>query len=234
MKMAHEVESPQRRQVVLLAGLTAVSGAVDSASYLGLGHVFTSNMTGNWVVIAFALQGAKIPNLSRLSLSFVGFVVGAMISGRINRSRPAQEGEAWPQEVSVSLIISAALQIAVLFLWLGIGAADPVAADVFALLLAVSMGCQGGAVRTLGVVDMPTVVITSTVSGLSGDSVFGAGHQTRWKRRSAAVGAFFLGGLIGAMVGGSNHALSLIVSVLGLSVVVVGARRLLPAMESTA
>ena len=42
--------------------LTAVSGTVDAVSYLGLGHVFTANMTGNVVFLAFAAAGA--PNIS--------------------------------------------------------------------------------------------------------------------------------------------------------------------------
>jgi len=35
--------------------LTAVSGIVDAISFLGLGHVFTANMTGNVAFLAFAV-----------------------------------------------------------------------------------------------------------------------------------------------------------------------------------
>ena len=42
------------RLSVGLLVLTAVSGTVDAVSYLGLGHVFTANMTGNVVLLAFA------------------------------------------------------------------------------------------------------------------------------------------------------------------------------------
>ena len=38
--------------------LTVVSGLIDAVSYLGLGHVFTANMTGNVVIAGFALAGA--------------------------------------------------------------------------------------------------------------------------------------------------------------------------------
>ena len=42
----------------MLLGLTVVSGLIDAVSYLGLGHVFTANMTGNVVVLGFAAAGA--------------------------------------------------------------------------------------------------------------------------------------------------------------------------------
>jgi hypothetical protein len=42
----------------LLLTLTVVTGLVDAVSYLGLGHVFVANMTGNVVFLGFALAGA--------------------------------------------------------------------------------------------------------------------------------------------------------------------------------
>ena len=38
--------------------LTILTGVVDAASYLKLGHVFVANMTGNVVFLGFALAGA--------------------------------------------------------------------------------------------------------------------------------------------------------------------------------
>ena len=51
-------DHPPRRSVVTLAALTVVSGFVDAVSFLGLGHVFTANMTGNVVLLGFAAAGA--------------------------------------------------------------------------------------------------------------------------------------------------------------------------------
>src|SRR5207249_2292155 len=44
--------------VATLLGLTFVTGLIDGVSFLGLGHVFTANMTGNVVFVGFALGGA--------------------------------------------------------------------------------------------------------------------------------------------------------------------------------
>src|ERR1022692_4313140 len=65
--------------------LTLVSGLVDAVSYLGLGRVFTANMTGNVVVLGFAAAGA--PGFSApASLTSLGaFLVGAVVAGRAAR-----------------------------------------------------------------------------------------------------------------------------------------------------
>jgi len=53
-------QAPGRWDPILasLAVLTVVSGVGDAISYLGLGHVFVANMTGNVVFLGFAAAGA--------------------------------------------------------------------------------------------------------------------------------------------------------------------------------
>ncbi|HTF62891.1 MAG TPA: YoaK family protein, partial [Edaphobacter sp.] len=56
-------EARQERIVPLLLYLfTAVTGLIDAVSYIALGHIFTANMTGNIVLLGFALAG--VPGLS--------------------------------------------------------------------------------------------------------------------------------------------------------------------------
>src|SRR5690606_41517253 len=63
--------------------LSASTGVVDAVSYLGLGRVFTGNMTGNVLFLGFALVGVPgIPFLNN-AVALVGFVVGAIAAGRI-------------------------------------------------------------------------------------------------------------------------------------------------------
>jgi len=51
-------EAPQESILPLSLYLfTAVTGLVDAVSYIALGHVFTANMTGNIVLLGFALAG---------------------------------------------------------------------------------------------------------------------------------------------------------------------------------
>src|SRR5437588_12618597 len=72
---------PDRALVLALLALTAVTGLVDAASYLGLGHVFTANMTGNVVFLSFALAGAPGLSVPRCSTALVGFFIGALLGG---------------------------------------------------------------------------------------------------------------------------------------------------------
>ena len=46
----------------LLVVLTITTGLIDAVSVLGLGRVFTANMTGNIVFLGFAL--ARVPEFS--------------------------------------------------------------------------------------------------------------------------------------------------------------------------
>ncbi|WP_376935643.1 YoaK family protein [Arthrobacter liuii] len=64
--------------------------------------------------------------------------------------------------------------------------------------LAVTMGVQAGTARHLNVKDVPTVVVTSTITGLAADSRFGAGTHPFWGRRLAAVGLIMAGAAVGA------------------------------------
>ena len=67
----------------VLPGQTAVSGLIDAVSYLGLGHVFTANMTGNVVFLAFAAAGANGLSVPRSGTALVAFLVGAVVGGWI-------------------------------------------------------------------------------------------------------------------------------------------------------
>lgn len=70
-------EPPGRSLLTTLIVLTAVSGLVDAVSYLGLGHVFTANMTGNVVLLGFAAAGASGFSATACLTSLGAFLVGA-------------------------------------------------------------------------------------------------------------------------------------------------------------
>src|SRR2546429_2688514 len=76
------VEAKPRSLAALLVVLTITTGLVDAVSCLGLGRVFTANMTGNIVFLGFALAGAPGLSVSRSSASLAAFLVGALLGGR--------------------------------------------------------------------------------------------------------------------------------------------------------
>ena len=89
--MAADAQGPdQARRVepllVSLSLLTLVTGLVDAACYLGLGRVFTANMTGNAVLLAFGAAKAQGLPVLAPTVSLVGFLVGAAAGGRLASS----------------------------------------------------------------------------------------------------------------------------------------------------
>ncbi len=62
--------------------LTAVTGLVDAVSFLSLGHVFTANMTGNIVLLAFATAHVSGLSIARSLTALLAFLVGAILGGR--------------------------------------------------------------------------------------------------------------------------------------------------------
>src|SRR5689334_10208760 len=66
-----------------LHGMTAVTGLVDAVSFLSLGHVFTANMTGNIVLLAFGSTGVPQVSLAGSITALLGFLAGAAVGGRI-------------------------------------------------------------------------------------------------------------------------------------------------------
>jgi uncharacterized membrane protein YoaK (UPF0700 family) len=178
----------------ILLALTLLSGLIDAVCYLGLGRVFTGNMTGNVVVLGFAAAGAPGFSVSACLTSLLVFLVGAAAGGRIS------------QHVSLrSRLLAIAICSEVLF----VGAAAIVACLASTVasgwgrytviaILAFAMGIRNAVIRRLAIPDMTTTVLTQTLTGLASDSLFAGGTSIRAGRRSGAVIAMLAGAAAGA------------------------------------
>jgi uncharacterized membrane protein YoaK (UPF0700 family) len=76
------------RLVRSLLALTVVTGLIDAVSFLGLGHIFTANMTGNVVFLGFALGGAQGLSAIRSVTALFVFAFGSLLGGRVIKRRP--------------------------------------------------------------------------------------------------------------------------------------------------
>src|SRR5262249_29598 len=74
--------TPTPLLLLTLLALTAVSGLVDAVCYLGLGRVFTANMTGNVVLPGLPVAGARGFWVTATLTSLGFFLVGAFCAGR--------------------------------------------------------------------------------------------------------------------------------------------------------
>ena len=180
----------------LLLGLTVVTGLVDAVSYLLLGHVFTANMTGNVVILGFALAGASGFSPAASLLALAGFSVGALVWGRLVRS-PVHRGR--------TLLVTTATEAVLFGLALLVTAVGPNPSHCavrypLIALAALAMGTQNAAVRALAVPDMATNVLTSTITGIAADAALGESAQVRAGRRLLVVVAMLLGALAGGVL----------------------------------
>jgi uncharacterized membrane protein YoaK (UPF0700 family) len=91
--------------------LAATSGATDAIGYLTLGHVFTSAMTGNLVLLGVSLGHSNGERAGRVLVSLVCFMVGAAFGARIARS-PEPDDPVWPPAVTAALAIEVPIFIA--------------------------------------------------------------------------------------------------------------------------
>jgi len=183
-----------------LLGMTAVTGLVDAVSFLSLGRVFTANMTGNVVILAFAT--ARVPGLSiaRSSTALLSFLVGAVFGGRIMTRAGAD---------SQIRFAAQAFLLEDAFLFAASLCAIGYRRDLlehsfqpFALiaLTALAMGTRNAAVRKLAIPDLTTTVLTLTITGIGADSSLANGNNPRLARRVASVVAMLLGAALGAVI----------------------------------
>jgi uncharacterized membrane protein YoaK (UPF0700 family) len=180
-----------------LLTLTFTTGLVDGVSYLGLGHVFAANMTGNVVLLGFGIAGGShLPVLSPIvaALAFLlGAGAGGMLAARAADRHQVHLAGALGAEV---LLLSAATIVAAVTH----PKASSTSGDVVIALLAVAMGVRNATVRKVAVPDLTTTVLTMTLTGLAADSRWAGGTGAGSARRVAAVAAMLLGALSGALL----------------------------------
>lgn len=185
---------------LVLVVLTVATGLVDAVSVLGLGRVFTANMTGNVVFLGFAAVGAPGLSVSRYLASIAGFLMGATLGGRLGIAMSSLPRRRWL--LTVAIVEAGLFFVAALFaIGYDIETLTPVS-QLYAMIIltAVAMGLRNATVRQLAVPDLTTTVLTLTVTGIAADSSLAGGSNTRLGRRLASVVSIFAGGAIGALL----------------------------------
>ncbi|MEQ6901463.1 YoaK family protein [Nocardioides sp. YIM 152588] len=184
-----------RMHLWLMVALTFTTGINDAVGYLGLDKVFTGNMTGNVVILGMALVGGTDLPVLGPALALVGFMVGAVLAGRSLRGVTA----AWSPVTTVILVLVGTTMVGLGGALLLLGDAPGTGAMVTTTTLAATaMGAQAAAARHVGVKDVSTVVVTSTITGLAVDSRWGT-RKPGGARRLSAVVAITLGATAGAL-----------------------------------
>ncbi len=177
--------------------LTFTTGLVDAVSFIGIGRVFTANMTGNVALLGFGLAGrGNLPVLAPL-ISLGAFLVGAGAGGALAARRGTRRRNHIGAALAVEVVLIAGATLIVATVKIRIGGASGLAVIA---LLALAMGIRNATMRHVGVVDLTTTVLTGTLTNLAtGLPIFG-GSGKATARRLLTVLALLMGALTGALL----------------------------------
>ncbi|HEX7874305.1 MAG TPA: YoaK family protein [Sphingobium sp.] len=190
----------QKPLVWLLLLLSMTTGLVDAASVLGLGKVFTANMTGNVVFLGFAVAGTPGFHIAPHVVALLAFLLGALIAGQTGKWGAGRSMRRW-------LVTVAVMEAMLLWISAALATGFDVAAQApshslygIIALTGTAMGLRNGTIRQLKVPDLTTTVLTLTLTGLAADSGLAGGASPNWGRRIGSVAAIFAGAVIGALL----------------------------------
>jgi uncharacterized membrane protein YoaK (UPF0700 family) len=175
--------------------LSFTTGILDAATYLGLHGVFTANMTGNLIFISLGITGEATVPVIRALLALGGFAIGAAAAGRL--LRPGFGDWRIPAGILFVGVTLAACALAH-----GLSTGSALVLDALTVALAFAMGVQAMAARRVGVGDVTTVVVTSTLAGLMGENRLTGRSADRalTARRALAVATMGVGAVVGALL----------------------------------
>ena len=202
--------------------LTVTSGAVNAVSFLALGKVFSSVITGNLVLLGVAATTHSAPEALHAGLGIAGYAAGVLVGAPLAARRSHQAGT-WPASVTATLAAELVVLAGFCIGW-GLSGGSPHDGGQVALLIvaAAAMGMQSAAVRRLG--QMSSTYLTSTLLGVL------AGLATRTRpeglgRSLGALAAVVVGALAGGILAKSAYAWLPVAVLLPLGVVVAGSMK---------
>ncbi len=159
------VAADRQKWTIPILLLTWVAGTVDAIGYLGLGHVFTANMTGNAVLLGLSVGQGQALAAFRSVFALVGFIfglaVGAVLSHRRGTDLDQRRAFLGPMYVE-----TAALRVFALLWHLPFTPRTPTTIYMLIGISAIAMGIQSAAVRRLNLPEIATTVLTGTITSL--------------------------------------------------------------------
>lgn len=178
--------------------LATGSGAIDAFSFVALGSVFTSVMTGNLVLLGIAVVHTDPGAAARSAVSIAAYVTGVLAAARWLRGARATDDSPWPGRVSTALTAVAGAQAAVLTGWLATGTHPGTAAQIALVAAsAAAMGTQSAGVNALAVSGAATTYLTGTLTALVTELAT-TGSPVTMRRRFGVVAAALGGATLSA------------------------------------
>lgn len=212
-----------RVHVGCLLALTFGTGIVDSLSWISLNGVFTSNMSGNVLLLSMGAVGAGGTDWGPALFSLGWFLLGAAVAGRIGRGEPPR----WTSRTT-AVVAGVAVLLTVVAAATAVWPPHRFAASAFTVtaVLSFAMGAQGAAAVQVAVSQIITVAVSSTAVGLGMTLFLGVGlRDLGVLRRMLAIVLMGLGAAVGGVLAADAFAVGILVaSIVAASAAVVGHR----------
>jgi len=144
--------------------LSLAAGSADAAGFVGVGHVFTSNMTGNTVLLGIAIGQGHIAEAARSLYVIVIFMFGVALATRAGRG--VADGD-WPRIAARIIGLEKIVLLLFALGWTCTPRHIEAWNDVLLAFLAVAMALQSVAWTRLRAPGVGTTAITSTITALA-------------------------------------------------------------------
>jgi uncharacterized membrane protein YoaK (UPF0700 family) len=190
---------PQGRAVPLRDGLVVVlaltAGAVNAVTFVRLGGVFSSVVTGNLALLGIAAGQREGSLAVNGSLALAGYSVGVLAGTLMARAAPSDQ-RAWPRQTTMTLAAELVVLAGFSAGWLAADGHPARSAQLILLAVAaVAMGMQSTAVRHLGHVS--STYLTSTLIGMLEAAARGS-VPASWQRNVGTLLTLTVGAVLGA------------------------------------
>jgi uncharacterized membrane protein YoaK (UPF0700 family) len=145
--------------------LSVVAGSADAAGFMGVGHVFTSNMTGNLVLLGIACGQGQWGDVAKTFYVLVMFAIGAAGGGRLTRKLA---DDAWRKLLLRILALESVLLVSFAVWWALISESGRTA-QFYGLipLLALAMGLQSAVMNRLTIAGVTNTAMTGTLTNVA-------------------------------------------------------------------
>lgn len=146
---------------ILIAFLTFAAGSIDALSFLTLGGVFASFMSGNTLILGVRIGSGDFALALHSMTAVLGYIAGVALAANIgNQSLLSQE--IWPH--ATTKIITVEFLLLIVFMIVGFIAVNTSSEVIYLLILlaTVPMGMQSVGVRRLGIAGVTSTYVTGT------------------------------------------------------------------------
>lgn len=145
----------------IVSSLTFAAGFIDALSFLILGGVFASFMSGNTLTLGLRIGTGDFPLALNSMAAILGYIGGVALGANIGYPTLISD-KIWPQAVTKILTVEFLMIIVFTSLGLIEGHFSSNVVYILVLLVSISMGLQSAAVRVLGISGVSTTYVTGT------------------------------------------------------------------------